>query len=89
MFGVDGFLGAVHDVVVDAVLDVGSAILNSKEPPDIGLVLGEQQLWRTFAVEPTVAGLSFTLPSFILLTKVQLDHRVGGGLCLVQLGAMV
>jgi hypothetical protein len=30
MFGIDRFLGTVHDIVVDAVFDEGSAILDSK-----------------------------------------------------------
>ncbi len=41
MLRIDRFLGAVYDVVVDAVFDVGSAVLDSKEPPGVRLVLGE------------------------------------------------
>ena len=42
VFRVYRFLGAVHDVIVDAVLDIRSAILDSKQPMGVGFVLGEQ-----------------------------------------------
>src|SRR5712692_11328762 len=73
---IDSILGAVYHVVVDAVLHVRCAVLDSKEPPGVGLVLREEQFRRAFAMKPAIAGLSM----------VQLDHRVGRRACLVQLG---
>src|SRR5712692_7043845 len=72
---IDRVLGAVHDVVVDAIFYEGSAVLGSEQPPDIGLVFSEQQFRRTFAMKPAIARLSM----------VQLDHRVGRRAYLVQL----
>src|SRR5438128_982509 len=58
---IDGILGAMHHIVVDAVFDVGSAVLDSKEPAGVGLVLGEQQFGRAFAMKPAITGRSLTL----------------------------
>ena len=50
-------MSAVHDVVVNAVFDIGSAVVDSKQAMRIGFVLGEEQLRRAFAMQPAVAGL--------------------------------
>ena len=74
VFGIYRILGAVHDVIVDAILDIRSAVLDSKQPPGVGFVLGEQQLWRAFAMQPAIAGL----------IVVEFDHRIGRRPRLVQ-----
>ena len=66
VFGIHRFLRAMHDVVVDAVFHVRRAVLDSKQPLGIGFVLREQQLRRTFAMQPAIAGL----------IMIQFDHRV-------------
>ena len=55
MVGIHRFRCAMHDVVVDAVFDVRSAVLDTKQPLRIGLVLGEKQFWRAFTMQPAVA----------------------------------
>ena len=76
---IDGILGTMYHIVVDAIFDIGSAVLDSKEPAGVGLVLGEQQLRRAFEMKPAITGRSLSMQ-----TRVQLDHRVGGRTCLVQ-----
>ena len=43
---VDRLAAAVHDVVVEGVLDPGRGVLGAEQPGRVGLVLGEQQLGR-------------------------------------------
>ena len=57
MVGIHRFLCAMHDVVVDAVFDVRSAVLDAKQPLGIGLILREKEFWRAFAMQPAVARL--------------------------------
>ena len=47
----------MHDVVVKAVFDVGSAVVDSPQAKRIGFVLGEEQFRRALAMQPAVAGL--------------------------------
>ena len=47
--GIDRLADAAHDVVVDAVLDVGGGVRASGEAGFVGLVAGEQQLARAVA----------------------------------------
>ena len=68
-------MSAVHDVVVNAVFDVGSAVVDSPQAMRIGFVLGEEQLRRAFAMQPAVAGL----------VMIKFNHRVGRQSCLMQL----
>ena len=75
MLRIDRFRGAVNDVVVNAVFHVGRTVLDSKQSAGIGLVLGEEQLRRTFTMQPAVAWL----------IMIQLDHRVRSRACLLQL----
>ena len=46
---------AVDDVVVDAVLDVGTAVGNAEDALRVGFVLGEQQRRVAVAVEVALA----------------------------------
>src|SRR2546422_334421 len=56
--GVDCLLFAMHNVVVDAVFDVRGSIWNAVQSFSVGLVLGKEQAWSTFAVEPTFAKIA-------------------------------
>ncbi len=76
MFRIHRIRGAMHDVVVDAILDIGRTVLDSKQAAGVGLVFGEEQFRRAFAVQPAIAGL----------IVIQFDHRVRRRSCLVQLG---
>src|SRR6267143_2803226 len=58
MLWIDCVFCAMYHVVVDAVLEVGRAIFRSKQPSCVGLVLGEQQFRRAFAMQPAIARLS-------------------------------
>ena len=75
MVGIHRVRCAMHDVVVDAVFDVRSAVLDSKQPLSVGLILGEEEFWRAFTMQPAIAGLFM----------IQFDHRVRGRTCLMQL----
>ena len=79
MLWADCLLRAMHNVVVDAVFNVGRTVLGSKQAFDVRLVLGEQQLGRAFAVQPAITRLSM----------VQLNHRVRRDPPLMQLGPRV
>ena len=68
--GIYGLLLAGHDVLVDPVLDVRSAILDAEQPLQIGFVFGKEQLWRAFAMQPA--------PS--LVRVVEFDHWICFGL---------
>ena len=74
---IDRLRSAMHDVVINAILHIGSVVLHSKQPPDVGLVLCKQQLWRALTMQPAIAGLSM----------IQLDYRVGCRACLMQFRA--
>src|SRR5260370_3577868 len=80
VLGIDRILYPVHDVVTNAILHIGSAILNSEKPPAVGLVLGEQQLRGAFAMEPAITRLILSL-----LSQVEFDHRVMRKASLVQI----
>jgi hypothetical protein len=41
---------AMHDVIVDAILDVRSGIRGAEHPLDVALVFGEQQLGMALAL---------------------------------------
>ena len=42
--GIYRLADAVHDVVVDAVFDIGGTVLDAVEPAEIGFVVSEEQL---------------------------------------------
>src|SRR5215475_10029512 len=46
----------MHDVVIDSILHVRSVVLNAEYPREVGLVFGKQELWRTLAMQPAIAG---------------------------------
>ena len=52
---VDRRLYAVHDIVVDAVLDVRRLVFGIEQPLIVGFVLAEKQIRRPFAVQPARA----------------------------------
>ena len=49
---VDSLLPAMHNVVVDAVLDVQSLVGHAVEAPAVRVVFGEQQRWCPRAAQP-------------------------------------
>ena len=53
---------AVDDVVVDAVLDVGTAVGHAEDPLRVGFVLGEQQRHVALAIEVALAQLGMRRP---------------------------
>src|ERR1700730_743893 len=55
MFRIDGFVGAENDAIVDPVFNIGCAVLDSKQPPEVGFVLREQQFGGAFTIEPAIA----------------------------------
>ena len=52
---IDRMCGAVNDIVIDAVFDVGRCVVQAKEALRVGFVFGEEQRRFAFAVEPAVA----------------------------------
>ena len=61
---VDGAVLAIHDVVVDPVLDVRCPVLDSPESFRVSLILGKQQFRRAFRDQPAPA----------VLRVLHLDH---------------
>src|SRR5207302_6996961 len=65
---VDHLLLAVHDIVIDAVLDIRASVGNTKDALRVGFVLREEKRHVTFAVEISV-------PQFGMAS---LDNTPGG-----------
>jgi hypothetical protein len=61
---------AAYDIVVDAVLDVGSPVGNAEDPLGIGFVLREQQRHIAFTVQVALAQFGIDC----------LDHTLPGGI---------
>jgi hypothetical protein len=54
---IDGIFLARHDIVVDAVLDVGGCARTAKDLLTVCVVFGEQQAWITIATQHETAKL--------------------------------
>ena len=50
--GVDGIVFAMHDVVVNAIFHIRICVWNAIESLSVGLILGKEEFWLPFAVEP-------------------------------------
>src|SRR6516164_4404338 len=64
----------MNDVVVDAVLDVGCAVLDTKELRSICLILGEQKFRFPFAKEPArpvrlMLDCNYSTPRFAIFVR--------------------
>jgi hypothetical protein len=69
---------AVHDIIVDAVLEVVAGCLDPAEPPDIGLALTEQKFRAAVAVKPQLGQLRMIdRYRMILAVNQQRPHRIG------------
>ena len=66
MFGINGIFATMHDVVIDAVLDIWGAVREPTETLIIGLVLRKQQFRTACAIKPATDKLGL----------IQFDDRV-------------
>ena len=72
----------MDDVVVDAVLDEGSAVLHAEQPLRVGFVFREQQRRLALAIEITLAQLGFVRPDDATADRWRLASSTGRGLSL-------
>src|SRR5207244_8992137 len=63
---IDRLRSAMHRLLIKALLHIGSVVLHSKQPPDVGLVLCKQQLWRALTTKPAYACLRMSTPHYLL-----------------------